>query len=262
MIKKAIQHNLVPIIGISPISLDNQRKELDIPLEIRTKLGKRCSFKDSNIKNVFKTIALDIAHFKVPYLCLATEINFLALGNLKEFLRFVKLYKNIYKEVKKISQKTRIFVSFQWDVQYLIDTKELEKVKEHSKIFEIFKPQLDFIALTSYPINFFRNPIDIPRDYYISIDKHIDHSDKVLFLEIGCPTRGLGSEESQVAFVKRLPILLRNLNLIGIDWALLHDVNIPEFDEDLRSLGLFTDDGKEKLGFESFNNLKKYDHSY
>ncbi len=37
-----------------------------------------------------------------------------------------------------------------------------------------------------------------------------------------------------------------------IAWALLHDVNLPAFDDNLNTVGLLTNDGRRKPGFDAF----------
>ena len=69
MIKKSVNIGLTPIIGISPTTLDKERKKLDIPKEIRRKTGKNISFKNKFIGNAFKKSVLEIVKLKPPYLC-------------------------------------------------------------------------------------------------------------------------------------------------------------------------------------------------
>ena len=50
MIDKSRKSNLIPIIGLSPTSLDKGRKELDIPESLRKKAGNYISFANPVIK--------------------------------------------------------------------------------------------------------------------------------------------------------------------------------------------------------------------
>ena len=78
----------------------------------------------------FVKSAKALARMYPPYLCLATEINFLALQRLNEYLHFASLYKEAYQAVKQVSPKTKVFVSFQWEWVRILDDREPHKIKE------------------------------------------------------------------------------------------------------------------------------------
>lgn len=257
MMDKSRNSNLIPILGLSPTSLDKGRKELDIPDSLRKKAGNYISFANPVIRKGFINSAKNIAKLNPPYLCLATEINFLAIQRLDEYLHFVSLYKEAYKEVKKISPSTKVFVSFQWEWVRIIDSKEIHKVKEHAKVINIFKPELDLVGLTTYPSAFHDNPMQLPNDYYSWVYNHIDRKDTILFMEAGWPTSGAGNEAEQNDYIKRLPKLLETVNTSIVAWALLHDVNLDAFDANLNTVGILTNKGRKKLAFDAFKSLNR-----
>jgi hypothetical protein len=43
-----------------------------------------------------------------------------------------------------------------------------------------------------------------------------------------------------------------------VAWALLHDIELPEFDADLNSVGLITNAGQKKRGYREFKALKNH----
>ncbi len=247
---------MTPIIGLSPTTLDQGRKELDLPADIRRKAGPLISFANPVIRQGFKQAAVELARLKPPYLCLATEINFLAMQRLPEYLHFASLYKEAYQEVKRVSPDTRVFVSFQWEWMRILDAREPFKIKEHSKVVDIFRPELDVIGLTTYPSPFHKTPGDLVADYYAWVYRHIRQSDEIVLMEVGWPTRGTGSELEQVAYIRRLPALLEQVNVSVVAWALLHDIELPAFDADLNSVGLITTGGQKKPGYREFEALK------
>ncbi len=256
MMEKSRAAGLVPIIGLSPTTLDKGRKELDLPPDVLRKAGRDVSFGNPVIRKAFKQAAADLARLKPPYLCLATEINFLALQRLDEYLRFASLYKEAYREVKRISPGIRVFVSFQWEWVRIVDAKEPDKVKEHGKVFDIFRPELDLVGFTTYPSPFHGSPAGLPADYYSWMYNHIRKSDEVLLMEVGWPTSGTGTGQEQAEFIHRLPGLLKEVNVTVVAWALLHDVGLAEFDADLNTAGLVNSAGIKKPGYEAFKNLK------
>ena len=255
MVEKSKQSGLSPILGLSPTSLDQGRKELDIPEDVRRQAKNAISFANPVIRKAYKNAVRELASLHPPYLCLATEINFLALQRLEEFLHFVSLYKKAYREVKRISPDTRVFVSFQWEWMRIVDAKEPHKIKEHRKVIDIFRPQLDVIGLTSYPAPFHESPDGLPPDYYSWINYHIQPNDQVVLMELGWPTGGAGSEFEQQTFIRRLPDLLSRVNVSIIAWALLHDVNLAAFDANLNTVGLIRNNGQKKKGFDEFKSL-------
>jgi len=190
------------------------------------------------------------------YLCLATEINFLAMQRLPEYLHFAGLYKEAYREVKRVSPNTKVFVSFQWEWMRILDAKEPFKIKEHSKVIDIFRPALDVVGLTTYPSYFHETPADLVPNYYSWIYRHARKSDEILLMEVGWPTGGSGSEGEQSAYIQRLPALLEQVNVSVVAWALLHDIELAEFDADLKTVGLITNRGQKKPGYQDFKALK------
>lgn len=258
MMGKSRQVGLIPIVGLSPTTLDKERKELDLPNRVQRKAGSNISFKNSVIRKAFKESAKGLARLEPPYLCLATEINFLALQRLTEYLHFASIYKEVYREVKRVSPRTKVFVSFQWEWVRILDAKEPERIKEHTKVIEIFRPELDVIGLTTYPSPFHNSPADLPRDYYAWMYHHIKRTDEVLFMEVGWPTTGTGNEQEQADFIRRLPGLLKEINFKVVAWALLHDVSLAEFDANLNTVGLVISNGQRKPGYDTFMSLKEF----
>jgi hypothetical protein len=252
MLEKSKRAGLKPILGLSPTTLDQNRKELDIPPDIRRKAGPSVSFANPIIRRAYIETIKKLAGLQPPFLCLATEINLLAMQRLSEFLHFTSLYKEAYEAVKRISSGTKVFVSFQWEWMRIIDAKEPHKITEHSKVIDVFRPQLDLVGFTTYPSPFHGSPEELPHDYYLWMYRHIKSKDEVLLMEVGWPTQGSGNEIEQQAFIQHLPKLLDRVNVSVIAWALLHDVGVAEFDTELNTVGLITNSGQKKPGYNDF----------
>jgi hypothetical protein len=255
MFAKANQTGLVPVLGLSPTTLDQERKELDLPASVRLQAGAHLSFSNRFIRAAYIKAASDLAQLKPPYLCLATEINLLAMQRLPEYLHFVSLYKEAYRAVKRHSPKTQVFVTFQWEWVRILDAKEPQRIAEHSKVITIFRPELDLVGFTTYPSPFHETPAHLLPDYYTWMFRHIPPSDPVMLMETGWPASGSGSESEQLAFLERMPSLLKGINLVGLEWALLHDVQIGAFDADLNTVGLRYRDGRPKPSYGAFRAL-------
>ena len=258
LIPTAKNAGLTPILGLSPTRLNGARGEFDVPAAVRRNSGRNLSFRDRKVYEPFIADAFELARLKVPYLCLATEINFLAFKDIREYINFAAIYKRLYAEVKKISPDTKVFVSFQWDYFYIMDKRDSapSKIKENSKLIDIFRPELDVAAFTSYPSDHFRSPDAIPANYYERIYEHINRSDEVMFMEIGWPTTGKGNDATQVEFIQRLPALMAKIKPKVVAWSLLHDVGSGALQGDLGSTGLIDNSGQKKPGFKAFQDLR------
>jgi hypothetical protein len=112
MVERSRRAGLLPIIGLSPTTLGESRKELDLPADVRRRAAHHVSLANPVVREAFKRTAAGLARLQVPYLCLATEINFLAMQRLDEYIHFARLYQETYALVKHIAPQTRIFVSF------------------------------------------------------------------------------------------------------------------------------------------------------
>jgi hypothetical protein len=254
MVEMSSKYKLQPMLGLSPTILGGFRDRLDVPPAVKNKAKNNLSFSNPEVHLPFIDTVVALARLKPPYLCLATEINLLAFKNAQEYLYFAKVYRELYPVVKKISPSTKIFVSFQWDYMQLLDKREPNKLKEHTKLINIFKPQLDVLAFTSYPADHYSTVSVIPEDYYAKIHNHIDIKDEVVFMEIGWPGR---NDPEQTKFVQRLPQLMAKVKPNIVAWSLLHDVQTSELSSDLATTGLLTTDGQEKPAYKSFVELKK-----
>src|SRR5271165_4330968 len=183
MVKRSMDSKLTPILAISPTKLEGMRGEYDVPEYVRTATrGKKLSFGEKFVYEAYIKDVLELAKLHPPYFCLATEINLLAFKDIQEYIRFAAIYKKVYELVKKVSPETKVFVSFQWDFFQLMDSKEPNKIAEHSKLIDIFRPKLDVLAFTSYPADHFPNPSAIPAKYYEQIYLHIKPTDPVMFM--------------------------------------------------------------------------------
>jgi len=256
MVRLCREAKLVPVIALSPTTLDKQRGDLDIPKRLRQAASARPTFDNKILSNAFVTAAEQLARSKPDYLCLATEINLLAIQHTQEFLTFVRVYKRAYRAVKQISNQTKVFVSFQYDFIRILDNKEPDKIKEHANVINVFRPQLDLIAITSYPCEFYESPEAVPGNYYTYLKNYIQASDKIMIMEIGWPSSGCGTAQEQLRFVQRLPVLLAELNPVITAWSLLHDVRLSAFGDDLATTGLLTTTSKPKPAWRVFAGLR------
>ena len=255
MVAKSRAAGLEPMLGLSPTTLGQGRKELDLPADVRRRAAPFVSFAHPVVREAFKRSAAELAALDVPYLCLATEINLLAMQRLEEFIHFSSLYKETYAVVKRIAPDTKVFVSFQWEWMRILDAREPQRLREHSRVVDIFRPALDVVGLTTYPSAFHRHPGELPADYYTWLYHHVPRGEEIVLMEVGWPSAGSGSEAEQARYIARLPELTDTLDVSVMAWALLHDVALAEFDADLDTVGLLTREGQPKPAFAAFKRL-------
>jgi hypothetical protein len=256
VVKMSEDAGLTPIVAISPTVLGGFRSEYDAPQPVQAAARKRkLSMEDKDVREPYMAAVLELAKMKVPYLCLATEINMMAFKDVQEYIRFAAIYKAVYPLVKQISPQTKVFVSFQWDIYRVLDEKEPKKIDEHTKLIDIFRPQLDVVAFTTYPSTQFSNPAQLPLTYYSDLKRHTKPSDEIMFMEVGWPTSGKGSESQQLQFIGLLPKLMAGVRPNILLWALLHDVT-GVLNADLASTGLLTTEGRRKPSLEAFKELR------
>lgn len=256
LVEKSRRAGLQPIVGLSPTTLDHGRKELDLPEDVRRRAGLWVSFANPIVRAEFIKAAVALASLQPPYLCLATEINFLAVHRPDEYLHFVTLFKETKALVERVAPRTRVFVSFQWELMRILDAREPHRIAEHRKLVDVFRPHLDLIGLTTYPAPFHATPADMVPDYFTWLAHHVLPTDEILLMEVGWPSRGTGSEAEQRKFIRALPGLLDGVNVSVAAWALLHDVALEVFDANLNSVGLITIDGQRKPAFDEFRRLQ------
>jgi hypothetical protein len=245
-----------PIVMLGPTVLTGFRSTYEAPKAVRDKARRgKLTMDDPAVHQAFIAAAIELARLKPPYLGLATEINMMAHEDVQEYIRFAHVYKQVYPLIKKESPQTRVFVSFQWDLFRILDQNEPNKIAEHTKLIDIFRPELDLVAFTSYPATHFSRPSQIPANYYTDLKRHVKASDEIAFTEIGWPSSGKGSEATQQDYIKRLPALMKDIKPRLIIWALLHDVT-GVFGADLATTGLLTAQGRRKSGFAAFKALR------
>ncbi|MBT3390515.1 MAG: hypothetical protein HN413_08895 [Chloroflexi bacterium] len=185
----ASQHNLEYILVIDPLNGLDRRQFASLPAELEGS-----NFGTPEIRAAFKNYATRLAGDLQPrYLGLASEINTYADAQPADFENFVNLYRETYAAIKAVSPQTQVFVTFQWDdLNNVIpfDIADGEPFQPKWEQIEVFEPQLDLWAISSYPFVVFDSAADIPADYYTPL---LTRTDKPLAVaEGGMNSRPIG----------------------------------------------------------------------
>jgi len=193
-------------------------------------------------KQIYKNSAVGFAdEYKPRYLGLGIEVNVLYEKSPADFELFVQFFNEVYDAVKAISPKTKIFTVFQLERMKglhggLFGGRNDPSRTEWSLIDKF--PKSDIIAFSTYPGLIYKNPAQIPVDYYSGIKSRM--AKPVAFTEIGwhsdrSPRGWESSGAEQAEFVKRFFSLTKDLDLQLAIWSFMYD---PDTFEPFKSMGL------------------------
>ncbi len=183
------QRNLEPIFVVDPLNGLDRRQFSPLPPELEGG-----NFATAGIRSAFTNYAITLVNeFQPRYIGLASEINTYADAHPEDFPNFVGLYRETYAAIKSASPGTQVFVTFQWDDlnnAIPFDARDGEPFQPKWEQIEIFEPQLDIWAISSYPFVAFERAADIPSDYYTPL---LARTDKPLAVaEGGVNSRPIG----------------------------------------------------------------------
>ena len=156
----ADQHGLNTIYIVDPLNGLNRQEFLDLPADWDA------SFANPDVREAMTNLSLWIlGEFEPRYLGLSSEINTYLEAHPDEIPHYLSLYGEIYDAIKAESPETQVFVTFQWEQVngVFLGSGQLEPAWEQ---IELFEPNLDLWAISSYPFAAFDTAADIPDDYY------------------------------------------------------------------------------------------------
>ncbi|MFH2105643.1 MAG: hypothetical protein ABII22_00135 [Candidatus Micrarchaeota archaeon] len=208
---------------------------------------------DDSTKQNYKHSLVEFAKkYKPKYIGIGVEVNVLYEKSQTDFDSFVQFYGEVYDAIKAESPDTRIFTIFQLEKMKGMNGGLFggENNPVNSEWFLLDKfTKSDAIAFTSYPDLIYKNPSDIPVDYYSEIESHT--TKPIVFTELGwhsapSPKGWESSEEEQVEFVNMFFELSEDLNKEIVIWSFLYDQKTIE---PFNTMGLFGNDGKPKIAW-------------
>lgn len=249
---------------------------------------------DETTKTEYKNSAVIFAEkYKPKYIALGIEVNTLYTSSPSnshsDFKDFTNLYNEIYDKIKASSPNTKVFTIFQLEKMKGLNGGLFggENNEEKAQWFLLKEFKTDIIAFTTYPGLIYKNPSEMPENYYSSIETNIEANlpenykqIPLAFTEIGWHsdttiTGWESSEEEQAEFIKRFFEMTKALNkdfnketnkeaekeksketVSNIEffiWSFMYDQNtIQPFD----SMGLIDKDGNVKLAWEEWRENK------
>ncbi|HEX7402037.1 MAG TPA: hypothetical protein VF369_07645 [candidate division Zixibacteria bacterium] len=189
------------------------------------------------------------------------EVNVLYEKSPADFDNFAAFYAQVYDTVKSVSPSTKVFTIFQLEKMKGLNGGLFGGINDTTKsqwhLLNQF-PKSDLLAFTTYPGMIYKNPSDIPAEYYEDIEPYIDRP--ISFTEIGwhsaaSPTEWESSEEEQAEFVSRFFNLSYDFDKEIVIWSFLYDQDtaVP-----FNSMGLRRSDGSARPAWDKWVRAISY----
>lgn len=258
---------------IDPLNGLNRREFFGLPE------GWEATFSNPDIRKAFTNFTLwCLREFDPPYLGLASEINTYMDAHPGDVEHYLRLYREVYAQIKAEDPGTEVFVTFQWDDLNNMFPAAAEGRQAYDTNWEqidLFEPGLDIWAMSSYPYFVF-NGQPIPDDYYTPL---ADRTDKPLAIsEGGFSSNSFGqivsSPAAQVGYLEAIDgqigdrlafwvyLILSDLNMDSVEDAMRMN-GMSEQDIDTLSMfatiGLRESDGTPKPALEVWDRLREGD---
>lgn len=194
-----------------------------------------------------------VEKYDVKYLGLGVEVN-----RYSDFSKYASIYNELYVSVKEISPSTNVFPVFQYEqmkgLQGGLFGSENNPANAEWKLLENLN--YDVIGFTTYPGLIYKEPSEIPSNYYSEIQEHV--SKPVLFTEIGWFRENNiagweSSAEEQVEFIEKYLVLTKEIDIKLNIWTFLYDPDVAE-EEIFKTMGLLRDNEETSFAFETWKN--------
>ncbi len=164
-------------------------------------------------------------NFKEPYIALGVEVNIHYEKHPEDFKKYVALFDRAYDSIKSVSPNTKVYVVFQLERMKGLQGGLFGGANDTSKAqWDLISqfPKSDLIGFTTYPGLIYKDPAEIPADYYSEIASHTGKP--IAFTEVGWASgtpvvngsplaEWESSEAEQAAFVKRFRELTGSMNV-------------------------------------------------
>ncbi|MEK6824794.1 MAG: hypothetical protein AABY02_02960 [Nanoarchaeota archaeon] len=185
----------------------------------------------------------------IKYLGLGVEAN-----RYENYDAYASAYNELFEMVKKISPDTQIFPIFQYEQMRGLRGGLFGAENDNGNAeWALLSMKADMIGFTTYPGLIYKNPDDIPDDYYSVIKQRINKP--IVFTEIGWfregPVGWESSDDEQKLFVEKYFALTNDLDVRLNIWSFLYD---PDTDSLFRTMGLLEDSEETSPAFEAWKN--------
>lgn len=179
---------------------------------------------------------------QIPYLGVGNEINKSFTQSQRTF--FGQRYPTLIADIHGVSPQTKVFVTFQYEWLRGMrgglfgGTNDPAQEQWNDTSIQRLLDE-DVVAFTTYPGLVYKNPTDLPSDYYANIREHTQFP--VAFTEIGWfrtgPAGWDSSGDEQAAFIQTFRQQTQMLDPEFSLWSFLYD---PPASEPFTTMGLLT----------------------
>ncbi len=201
---------------------------------------------NDSVKRGYKAGAVAFVNvYKPAYIGFGIEVNSLHETSPADYNSFKAFFTEVAKAVKQASPNTRVFTVFQLEKLRglrggLFGGKNDPTVNDWALLGDF--PDADLLAFTTYPCLVYKDPADIPSDYYTAgITQHT--SKPIAYSEAGWFRVGFAgwdsSPEEQARFVALYIEKTRPLKPEFLVWSFLYDQEVAEPFMSMGLLGKF-----------------------
>lgn len=208
---------------------------------------------NSTIANYTRMAVSFVQNYHPKYMAFGIEVNILYEKSPSAFDSFVTLYDQTYASVKSVSPNTIVFTIFQLEHMAGMQGGLYGGSNNASAEWSLFgRFNMDAVGFTTYPDLVFKNPNDMPSNFYSQIKVHT--SLPIIFTEIGwhaaaSPAGWESSPGEQAQFVTNFFGLTAGLNKIMEIWSFLYDQSAPI---PFNSMGLLNTNGTARPAWDAW----------
>lgn len=227
---QARRAGLAPIIVVDPLKGLDRTRFAPLPAGLGA-----ADFGTPQLRRAYRNFAVRISReFHPRYLGLGAEINTYAAAHPADFPNFVSLYRETYAAVKAQSPSTKVFVSFQWEGLNGLDPRARPaNPGPHLNWAPVdaFEPDLDVLAISTYPYFVHGSAAQIPADYYAPLTTRT--RGPLAISESGWPSeptdRFSGSPADQARFLRTVHTQLGSRLAFWVN-LMIDDLDVQAFD--------------------------------
>ena len=212
-------------------------------------------FSDKSTEDMFKkTITEIVSRYSPDFLTLGIEVNYYALVNPEEYRQFIRIYNELKKDIKKISPKSKVGLSFQ--LELLLGNHKLWDENIVYEPLDVVVENLDYIGISTYP--------DVSNDnakwssHIYDLLKKYDKS--IGILEIGIAS-DLYNQKARFDFINKAFEIYKTGELKFLIWGSIID-QIDDTASWRDSIGLLESSGEKKPDYSAWQReIQSFDRS-
>jgi hypothetical protein len=210
---------------------------------------------NNSVKQAYVAGAVAFADkYEPAYMGFGIEVNALHELSPTDYDAFKAFFPEVATAVRAASPETRVFTVFQLErlrgLRGGLFGSENDPTGNDWALLGDF-PEADLLAFTTYPCIIYKDPADVPADYYSELILHT--SKPLIFTEAGWFRTGFegweSSPEEQARFVALYKTKTEPLEPELLIWSFLYDQDAPQ---PFTTMGLLRKDDSNSLAWEAW----------